>query len=143
MIGTEGITHVRRPTDKRYDPKYQVPTVKHGGGNVMIWGCFHANGVGSLIQITGIMDRYMYKDILEKEMLPSGRFQMGRGSVFQQDNDPKHSSLFVKEDWFAQGRVNVMTWPNQSPDLNPFEQNHPRFVYFCTALYVIELIHSR
>uniref|UniRef100_A0A8R1IDB3 Uncharacterized protein n=1 Tax=Caenorhabditis japonica TaxID=281687 RepID=A0A8R1IDB3_CAEJA len=36
MIGTEGITHVRRPVDKRYDPKYQVKSVKHGGGNVMI-----------------------------------------------------------------------------------------------------------
>uniref|UniRef100_A0A8R1I6F6 HTH_Tnp_Tc3_2 domain-containing protein n=1 Tax=Caenorhabditis japonica TaxID=281687 RepID=A0A8R1I6F6_CAEJA len=29
--------------------------------------CFHAKVVGSLIRITGIMDCYMYKDILEKE----------------------------------------------------------------------------
>uniref|UniRef100_A0A8R1EUQ5 Amino acid transporter n=1 Tax=Caenorhabditis japonica TaxID=281687 RepID=A0A8R1EUQ5_CAEJA len=108
MIGTEGIIHVRRPVDKRYDPKYQVPTVKHCGGNVMVWGCFHANGVGPLIRITEIMNRYMYKDILEKEMLPYGRFQMGRGWLFQQDNDPKHTSHFVK-DWFAQRRVNVLT----------------------------------
>uniref|UniRef100_A0A8R1I4R6 Transposase Tc1-like domain-containing protein n=1 Tax=Caenorhabditis japonica TaxID=281687 RepID=A0A8R1I4R6_CAEJA len=104
MIGTEGIIHVRRPVDKRYDPKYQVPTVKHGGGNVMVWGCFHANGVGPLIRITEIMNRYMYKDILEKEMLPYGRFQMVRGWLFQQDNDPKHTSHFVK-DWFAQRRT--------------------------------------
>uniref|UniRef100_A0A8R1IKL3 Uncharacterized protein n=1 Tax=Caenorhabditis japonica TaxID=281687 RepID=A0A8R1IKL3_CAEJA len=69
MIGTEGILHVRRPVEKRYDPKYQIPTVKHGGGNVMMWVCFHANGVDSLIRITGIM-------ILEKEMLPSERSQM-------------------------------------------------------------------
>uniref|UniRef100_A0A8R1I797 Uncharacterized protein n=1 Tax=Caenorhabditis japonica TaxID=281687 RepID=A0A8R1I797_CAEJA len=32
MIGTDGVTLVRRPGDKRNDPKYQVPTVKHGGG---------------------------------------------------------------------------------------------------------------
>uniref|UniRef100_A0A8R1E3J4 Uncharacterized protein n=1 Tax=Caenorhabditis japonica TaxID=281687 RepID=A0A8R1E3J4_CAEJA len=93
MIGTDGVTLVRRPGDKRNDPKYQVLTVKHGGGNVMMWGCFHANGVGSLIRITGTMESYMYKDILEKKMLPSGRSQMGRGWLFQQDNDPKHSSL--------------------------------------------------
>uniref|UniRef100_A0A8R1HRW5 Uncharacterized protein n=1 Tax=Caenorhabditis japonica TaxID=281687 RepID=A0A8R1HRW5_CAEJA len=49
MIGTDGVTLVRRPGDKRNDPKYQVPTVKHGGGNVMMWGCFHANGVDSLV----------------------------------------------------------------------------------------------
>uniref|UniRef100_A0A8R1ICV8 Transposable element Tcb1 transposase n=1 Tax=Caenorhabditis japonica TaxID=281687 RepID=A0A8R1ICV8_CAEJA len=103
MIGTDGVTLVRRPGDKRNDPKYQVPTVKHGGGNFMMWSCFHANGVGSLIRITGTMESYMYKDILEKEMLLSGRSQMGRGWLFQQDNDPKHSSHFFK-DWFAQHR---------------------------------------
>uniref|UniRef100_A0A8R1EBG9 Uncharacterized protein n=1 Tax=Caenorhabditis japonica TaxID=281687 RepID=A0A8R1EBG9_CAEJA len=36
MFGTDGVTLVRRQDDKRNDPKYQVPTVKHGGGNVMI-----------------------------------------------------------------------------------------------------------
>uniref|UniRef100_A0A8R1EN76 Uncharacterized protein n=1 Tax=Caenorhabditis japonica TaxID=281687 RepID=A0A8R1EN76_CAEJA len=36
MIGTDGVTLVRRPGDKRNDPKYQVPTVQHGGGNVMM-----------------------------------------------------------------------------------------------------------
>uniref|UniRef100_A0A8R1ILR5 Tc1-like transposase DDE domain-containing protein n=1 Tax=Caenorhabditis japonica TaxID=281687 RepID=A0A8R1ILR5_CAEJA len=66
------------------------------------------------------MESYMYKDILEKEMLSSGRSQMGRGWLFQQDNNPKHSSHFFK-DWIAQHRVNVMTWPSQYPDLNPFE----------------------
>uniref|UniRef100_A0A8R1E769 DDE_3 domain-containing protein n=1 Tax=Caenorhabditis japonica TaxID=281687 RepID=A0A8R1E769_CAEJA len=106
--------------DKRYDPKYQVPTVKHGGSNVMMWGCFHATGVGSLIRITGTMESYQYKNIMGKEILPSGRFQIGRRWLFQQDNNPEHSSHFVK-DWFAQRRVNVMTWPSQSPDLNPFE----------------------
>uniref|UniRef100_A0A8R1IAZ1 Uncharacterized protein n=1 Tax=Caenorhabditis japonica TaxID=281687 RepID=A0A8R1IAZ1_CAEJA len=49
------------------------------------------------------MESYMYKDILEKEMLTFGRSQMGRGWLFQQDNDPKHSSHFVK-DWFAHHR---------------------------------------
>uniref|UniRef100_A0A8R1I425 Uncharacterized protein n=1 Tax=Caenorhabditis japonica TaxID=281687 RepID=A0A8R1I425_CAEJA len=79
----------------------KVPTVKHCGGNVMVWGCFHANGVVPLIRITEIMNRYMYKDILEKEMLPYGRFQVSRGWLFQQDNDPKHTSHFVN-DLFAQ-----------------------------------------
>uniref|UniRef100_A0A8R1IA08 Uncharacterized protein n=1 Tax=Caenorhabditis japonica TaxID=281687 RepID=A0A8R1IA08_CAEJA len=78
IIGTDGVTLVQRPGDQRNDPKHQVPTVKHGGGNVMMWGCFHANGVGSLIRITGTMESYMYKNILEKEMLPFGRSQMGR-----------------------------------------------------------------
>uniref|UniRef100_A0A8R1E5R3 HTH_Tnp_Tc3_2 domain-containing protein n=1 Tax=Caenorhabditis japonica TaxID=281687 RepID=A0A8R1E5R3_CAEJA len=36
MIGTDGVTLVRRPGDKRNDPKYQVPTVKHYGSWVVI-----------------------------------------------------------------------------------------------------------
>uniref|UniRef100_A0A8R1HPS1 HTH_Tnp_Tc3_2 domain-containing protein n=1 Tax=Caenorhabditis japonica TaxID=281687 RepID=A0A8R1HPS1_CAEJA len=56
MIGTDGVTLVRRPGDKRNDPKYQVPTVKHCGGNVMVWGCFHANG----IEIHFIEDNFIH-----------------------------------------------------------------------------------
>ena len=41
-------------------------------------------------------------------------------SVFQQDNDPKHTSRLAK-DWFNQNRVNLMDWPPQSTDMNPIE----------------------
>ena len=34
-----------------------IPTVKHGGGLVMVWGCFAGNKVGDLVQIEGIMDK--------------------------------------------------------------------------------------
>ena len=40
--------------------------------------------------------------------------------VFQQDNDPKHTSKVAKE-WFSQNEVEVLEWPAQSPDLNPIE----------------------
>ena len=29
-----------------YNKKNTIPTVKHGGGNIMIWGCFHAEDTG-------------------------------------------------------------------------------------------------
>ncbi|CAD6191492.1 unnamed protein product [Caenorhabditis auriculariae] len=104
LFGSDGIQWVRRPIGSRYHPKYQLPTVKHGGGSCMVWGAFSGSGIGPLHR---------------NQMLPHLR-AMGRGSVYQQDNDPKHTSLFVK-DWFKSRRVNVMGWPSQSPDLNPIE----------------------
>ncbi len=42
---------------------------------------------------------------------------MGRGLVFQHDNDLKHT---VKE-WLKK-HIKVLKWPSQSPDLNPTEK---------------------
>ena len=48
---------------------------------------------------------------------------VGLSFVFQQDNDPKHTSrlckgYFTKE---SDGVLHQMTWPPQSPDLNQIE----------------------
>ena len=53
-------------------PKCLVPTIKHGGGSVMVWGCFSSAGVGDLVKIEGIMKKEQYKTILENNAIPSG-----------------------------------------------------------------------
>uniref|UniRef100_A0A8C6TM61 Tc1-like transposase DDE domain-containing protein n=1 Tax=Neogobius melanostomus TaxID=47308 RepID=A0A8C6TM61_9GOBI len=45
---------------------------------------------------------------------------MGRGWVFQHDNDPKHTARITKE-WLCKKHIKVLAWPSQSPDLNPIE----------------------
>ncbi|XP_061634501.1 GDP-L-fucose synthase-like isoform X2 [Phyllopteryx taeniolatus] len=39
-----------------HHPKNTIPTVKFGGGNMMVWGCFSANGTGKLHIIEGRMN---------------------------------------------------------------------------------------
>ncbi len=41
--------------------------------------------------------------------------------IFQQDNDPKHTSNKAQDTLDDLG-LTVMEWPAQSPDLNPIEQ---------------------
>uniref|UniRef100_A0A8R1J061 Tc1-like transposase DDE domain-containing protein n=2 Tax=Caenorhabditis japonica TaxID=281687 RepID=A0A8R1J061_CAEJA len=64
--------------------------------------------------------RYVYQDILENTMRPWARANLGRSWVFQQDNDPKHTSGHVAN-WFRRRRVDLLEWPSQSPDLNPIK----------------------
>ena len=84
-------------------------------------GCFCASGVGDLYRIHGVMKKEQYNLILEEQMIPSAERLFGETDyIFQQDNDPKHkANLNMK---WLEGNVNsVLTWPPQSPDLNPIE----------------------
>ncbi len=67
------------------------------------------------------MDGAMYREILANNLLPLGRsLKMGRGWVFQHDNDPKHTARATKE-WLRKKHFKVLEWPSQSTDLNPIE----------------------
>jgi hypothetical protein len=46
-----------------------IPTVKHGGSSVMLWGSFSAAGTGRLIRIEGKMNGVKYREFLDENLL--------------------------------------------------------------------------
>ena len=48
-----------------------IPTVKHGGGSIVLWGCFSVAGTGRLVRIEVKMNAAMYRDILDENLLQS------------------------------------------------------------------------
>lgn len=48
MLGSDGVKYIRYPIHTRNFARYQIATNKHGGGNVMVWGCFGMTGIRSL-----------------------------------------------------------------------------------------------
>ncbi|KAK3556258.1 hypothetical protein QTP70_007137 [Hemibagrus guttatus] len=121
LFGKNSTCRVWRRKNAELHPKNTIPTVKHGGGNIMLWGCFSAKGRGRLIRVKERMNGAMYREILSKNLFPSARaLKMKRGWVFQHDNDPKHTARATKE-WLRKKHFKVLEWPSQSPDLNPIE----------------------
>ena len=93
--------------------------MKHGGGSIMLCGCFAAGRTGTLHKIEGSMKLEDYVDILKQHLKTSVRkLKLGRKGAFQMDNDPKHTSKVVAK-WLKDNTVKVLEWPSQSPDLNP------------------------
>ena len=122
LIGSEGRQWVWKRHGEPINDCTTTPTVKHGGGKMMVWGCMGWNGVGRLVEVQGIMDAKQYVEILE-DGIPTSleKLELEQETFyFQQDNDPKHT-LNLAYEWFNDRDINLLDWPPQSPDLNPIE----------------------
>ena len=67
------------------------------------------------------MDRFYYRQILERNFLPSiANFGSSGGFTFLHDNDSTHTSALVK-DCLVKQHMKTLLWPSYSPNLNPVE----------------------
>jgi hypothetical protein len=66
------------------------------------------------------MDAPLYCYILGQNLSKSAQLMGLDEYVFQQDNDPKHTSKLAKQ-FFEENRIKLLDWPAQSPDMNPIE----------------------
>jgi hypothetical protein len=78
--------------------------------------------LSDLFSIQGTLNQHGYHSILQQYTIPSGLRLLGLSFVFQQDNDPKSTPKLCK-DYLTKkesdGMLHQMTWPPQSPNLNP------------------------
>lgn len=88
----------------------------------MVWGCITASGVGRLVRITGILNAAMLVDIYQDHLLGTlSDYSLNpEDIIFQQDNDPKHTSGKAW-DFLSSNNIDMMPWPSSSPDLNIIE----------------------
>ncbi|CAF1578421.1 unnamed protein product [Rotaria magnacalcarata] len=121
LFGSDGKIMMWRSTNEELSTQCTVLTIKHQGGSIMVWGCFSRAGVGNLHFIDGTVDRFVYREILEKNLIQSAnKLGLSGNFVFQHSNDPKDRAVFVN-DWLKKKQIEVLKWPSFSPDLNPTE----------------------
>ena len=124
IFGSTCRVFVRHRKGERMVSTCMVFTMKRGGGCVMVWGCFAGDTVGDLFKTEGTLNQHGYRSILQQYAILSSLRLVGPSFIFQQDSDPRHTSrlcrgyLTKKE---SDGVLRQMTWPPQSPDLNPIE----------------------
>ena len=58
------------------------PTVKYGGGSIMVWRCLIANGLSDLDRIDGITNVEKYRQILIHHAIPSVKRLRSNGFIF-------------------------------------------------------------
>ncbi len=113
---------VWRKIHERYHKDCTVPGVAHGGGSVMVWGCFSWWGVGPLIRITDNLDQDGYVSLLSTHVVPYLKQleEVHGPHTFQEDNASCHVSKYATW-WKTSHSLRFLPWPAHSPDLNPIE----------------------
>jgi hypothetical protein len=88
---------------------------------VMFWGSFSGKGLGSLHVCQGTINSQAHISILQQHLLRTAASWFPDSPwTLLQDNAPCHNSRLTKK-WLQDHDVQLMSWPANSPDLNPIE----------------------
>ena len=117
-----GIWVFRTPPEKYHKDCIHGVT-KGPGVKLMVWGCIWGCNKGPLIPIfEKSVNRWVYIGVLEDGLVDVHQevHDTLGDPVFQQDNAKIHTAKDTMA-WFEEHNIQVMTWPANSPDMNPIE----------------------
>ena len=112
-------THRRFCCRKKGETPKPKPRPKHPL-KLHIWAGISRKGSTEICIFEGIMDKYLYVEILRETLLPFIRQVYPNSHRFMADNDPKHTSKFAQT-FLKENDIHWWRTPAESPDLNPIE----------------------
>ena len=91
LFGSDGRQYCWRRSGERLLDRHIQPTIKFWRGSIMVWRCMTWKGIGNLRLIEGKMDKYIYREVLEMELMNTIHMHdlKEENVIFQHDNDPK------------------------------------------------------
>ena len=107
LFGLNAKCFVRLKPSTAHRPSNTIPTVKHGGGSIMLWGCFSVAETGTIVRIEVTMNGAKYRQILENLLHSAKDLRLQQRFTFQQDNDPKQTAKATLE-WLQNKKVKVL-----------------------------------
>ncbi len=108
--------------NESYRPVNLVPTLKSGYQSLSVWAAFSIYGRMSLIHIEETSSHDKYIKLFREQFLPfASTFHGGTNCfIFQQDGSGLHRAKSVRSFLDEEG-IELLSWPAQSPDMNPIE----------------------
>jgi transposase len=86
----------------------------------MFWSAVSTWSKFDLVEIEGTMTAEKYVNLLCEKFVPWVRRKKRGKWIFQQDNAQSHTANRSKA-FLAEEKIECLTWPPYSPDLNPIE----------------------
>ena len=109
-LGSDGRKQAQKLPGEGLTSRLIQGMLKFGGGLLMVWGCTTKAGVRNCCRMDGRMDGDLCTAILDEYVVDGISYfdKAPSDTVYQQDNDPKHTCKKAKE-WFKNHQIKLMS----------------------------------